>query len=108
MVFKFNTKNEKIVITVCRASSCKSLKSLDIISNLKDEISKSNLDWEVRQTGCHGFCEAGPVVVVNPFDILYTRVKPDDAADIVSSLKENKILERLLYEINGTKITQQK
>ena len=108
MDFKFDTKNEKLTLLVCRGSGCKSLKSLDIIENLKSEVQKSNLEWDVKQTGCHGFCEAGPVVVIKPFDILYTHVKPDDASEIISSLTKNKILDRLLYEVNGKKFVQHK
>ncbi|MFW6231393.1 MAG: NAD(P)H-dependent oxidoreductase subunit E, partial [Nanoarchaeota archaeon] len=104
--FSFDTKDKKVVITVCRGSGCKSLKSLDIIANLKSEIQTVGLDWEVKQTGCHGFCEAGPVVVINPFDILYTHVKPDDAKEIIASLNENKLVDRLLYQAKDHKIIQ--
>jgi NADH:ubiquinone oxidoreductase subunit F (NADH-binding)/ferredoxin/(2Fe-2S) ferredoxin len=104
--FTFNTENEKVLITVCRGSGCKSLKAMDIITNLKTEIQNNNLQWEVKQTGCHGFCEAGPVVVAKPFDILYTHVKPEDASEIITTLKQNKLVERLLYTTKNTKVVQ--
>lgn len=104
--FSFNTKNEKVIITVCRGSGCKSLKSLDLITNLKTEVQNNALDWEIKQTGCHGFCEAGPIVVVKPFDILYTHVKPEDANEIITTLNANKLVDRLLYTTKEKKVVQ--
>jgi len=55
-------------------------------------------DVEVDFTGCHGFCQQGPIVVVEPEGIFYTRVKVEDATDIVQShLRDGKPVERLFY-----------
>jgi NADH:ubiquinone oxidoreductase subunit F (NADH-binding)/(2Fe-2S) ferredoxin/NAD-dependent dihydropyrimidine dehydrogenase PreA subunit len=97
-------KEKKITITVCRGSSCESLKSKNIIKNLNSEIKKQkikNIDIQVKQTGCHGFCEAGPIVVIKPFEILYTHVKPEDAKEIISGILNNQLVQRLLYNENG-------
>jgi NADH-quinone oxidoreductase subunit F len=49
-------------------------------------------------TGCHGFCEQGPNVVIEPDGIFYTHVEVEDASDIVSShLRDSKPVERLFY-----------
>ncbi len=49
-------------------------------------------------TGCHGFCEYGPIVVVQPHNFFYTNVKKEDAPEIVAqSALEGKVIERLLY-----------
>ncbi len=52
----------------------------------------------LRATGCHGFCERGPLVVVQPDGIVYERVKSADAAEIVRrTILEGEPIERLLY-----------
>jgi len=52
----------------------------------------------IRGTGCHGFCEKGPIVVIDPGEICYLQVKPEDVPEIISqTLKEKKIIDRLLY-----------
>src|SRR5690606_27798696 len=49
-------------------------------------------------TGCHGFCEQGPIVIVEPEGIFYTQVQVEDAAEIVQShLRDGKPVERLFY-----------
>jgi len=61
-------------------------------------------------TGCHGFCEKGPLVVIHPQKILYQRVKPEDALKIFQeTILKGKILESLLYEhpTTGEKITHE-
>ena len=51
-----------------------------------------------RQTGCRGFCERGPIVIVGPENIFYQKVAPADAAEIVSQTVINgKVIGRLLY-----------
>ena len=65
-----------------------------------EEIRKQNLDVDVRckQTGCHGFCESGPVVAIDPKEIFYQRVTPHDVPEIVSkTLLNGEIVDRLLY-----------
>ena len=53
---------------------------------------------EVVVTGCHGFCEQGPLVTVAPEEIAYQHVTPDDAQAIVNqTLKAGIVLEELLY-----------
>ena len=52
----------------------------------------------VRVTGCHGFCQQEPIIAVDPLDVLYCRVKPEDVAEIVSeSLVKHNVVERLLF-----------
>ncbi|MBP7460234.1 MAG: 4Fe-4S binding protein [Candidatus Delongbacteria bacterium] len=52
----------------------------------------------VSRSGCQGFCQMGPLVTILPDDILYTRVKADDVAEIVqTTLIRHEVVERLLY-----------
>jgi NADH:ubiquinone oxidoreductase subunit F (NADH-binding)/(2Fe-2S) ferredoxin/Pyruvate/2-oxoacid:ferredoxin oxidoreductase delta subunit len=55
-----------------------------------------------KGTGCRGFCQAGPVVVVSPNEFFYTAVKPEDVPEIVEkSVLGDEAVERLLYEVSG-------
>ncbi len=72
----------------------------EVVDALRDEISKNNLQdkVDIRTTGCHGFCEIEPVVVVYPERILYQHVTPEDVPEIISELAGGKNnVERLLY-----------
>ncbi|MCX5908610.1 MAG: (2Fe-2S) ferredoxin domain-containing protein, partial [Deltaproteobacteria bacterium] len=65
-----------------------------------EEMKKQGLDGKIllKKTGCHGFCERGPVVVLHPQEIFYQRVAPKDVADIVSeTFQQGKVAARLLY-----------
>ena len=59
-------------------------------------------DIRVKQTGCNGFCENGPIVRIMPDDISYYKVRPKDAPDIAASIG-GKPLERLLYRDDDNK-----
>jgi NADH-quinone oxidoreductase subunit F len=53
---------------------------------------------DVRTTGCHGYCEKGPNVVVTPGDICYFEVQPADVPDIVAATLKGEVVERLVYK----------
>ncbi len=73
----------------------------EVIDMFNKEIEKENLTAtvETKGTGCPGFCERGPVVVIYPEEICYLQVKPEDVPEIVSeTIKGKKVIDRLLYE----------
>ncbi|KAF5437908.1 NADH-quinone oxidoreductase subunit F, partial [Candidatus Methanophagaceae archaeon] len=76
-----------------------------------EEIKNNGLEGkvDVRRTGCHGFCERGPIVVIFPEEICYLGVKPEDASEIVSTtLKGKGLVDRLLYKDgNGEKVVHE-
>jgi NADH-quinone oxidoreductase subunit F len=87
--------------------------SLDVIEELRKSLKEHDLEQEVdiRVTGCHGFCQVEPIVIVNPENILYQNVKPEDAGEIVSaSIINKKVIDRLLYvdPKTGKKIKHEK
>lgn len=86
-------------VLVCQGTGCTSSKSEKIRIALEHEVNQAGLsDIEVDFTGCHGFCQQGPLVVVEPEGIFYTHVKVEDAAEVVHShLKMGKPVERLFY-----------
>ena len=74
--------------------------SEQIIQTLKDELKKNKLQNEVAvvKTGCHGLCAEGPVMIVYPEAVFYSRVRPEDVEEIVSEhLLKGRIVERLVY-----------
>ncbi|MBW2001280.1 MAG: SLBB domain-containing protein, partial [Deltaproteobacteria bacterium] len=73
-------------ILVCQGTGCVSSGSPQIQREFEREIKEQKLtNVEVKLTGCHGFCQIGPTVIVEPDDILYCLLKPDDVKDIVNS-----------------------
>jgi NADH:ubiquinone oxidoreductase subunit F (NADH-binding)/(2Fe-2S) ferredoxin/NAD-dependent dihydropyrimidine dehydrogenase PreA subunit len=69
-----------------------------------EQIAKRKLTRKVqlRETGCHGFCQAEPVVVIEPEGIFYSGVTPDDVAEILDeTIGQKKFIERLAYKSNG-------
>jgi len=82
--------------TGCHASGCHAV--VDAFKKVIQEKAKGN-GVGLRVTGCHGFCERGPLVVIYPQKILYQKVKPEDASMIFQeTVLKGKILENLLYE----------
>ncbi len=86
-------------IWVCQGTGCVSAKSEQIRIALEQEVEKAGLkNVKVDFTGCHGFCQQGPIAVVEPEGIFYTHVSVEDAAEIVHShLKEGRPVERLFF-----------
>ncbi len=90
----------EIDIRVCRGSGCTASGSGKITKAFEQAVKGNELEKRVKIviTGCHGLCEMGPIVIINPGDILYTRVKEEDVEEIVQShLVRGEIVERLVY-----------
>jgi NADH-quinone oxidoreductase subunit F len=87
-------------INICQGTGCVSGKSLEITEALKKQIEELGLtDVKVDFTGCHGFCEQGPVAIVEPEGVFYTHVTLEDVPEIVAShLRDGKPVERLFYK----------
>ncbi len=90
------SQNGQRSVRVCRGSGCPG--SDQILKGLEDEIRRLGLDVPVRLTGCHGFCQVGPTVIVEPEDIFYCRVSVEDVSEIVQKhLRDHQVVTRLLY-----------
>ncbi len=87
------------IVYVCRGTACISGGGNAVYEALQSELEHQGVEnATIDFTGCHGFCQQGPNVVVEPEGIFYTHVQPEDAADIVGMhLKEGKPVERLYY-----------
>jgi NADH:ubiquinone oxidoreductase subunit F (NADH-binding)/(2Fe-2S) ferredoxin/Pyruvate/2-oxoacid:ferredoxin oxidoreductase delta subunit len=91
---------KKLCITLCSGTACHATGSENVAAAIEQELQKQGLTGEVdfRRTGCHGFCEKGPIVVIAPEEICYLQVTPEDVPKIVSqTIREKKILDDLLY-----------
>ena len=90
---------QKRTVFVCRGTGCISGGGDAVYEALKAEVTRQGLkNAEIDFTGCHGFCQQGPNVVVEPDGIFYTHVEPEHAAEIVTShLKNGKPVEHLFY-----------
>jgi len=95
----------KPCITLCSGSACNASGSREVASRLEEEIIKQGLsaDVDIRKTGCHGYCERGPIIVIHPEKIAYFQIKPEDVSEIISeTIMEKRVVERLLYTDPGT------
>lgn len=91
---------DKIYIAICAGTGCLGLGNDAVIRAFEEEIKKQSLESrvEIRVTGCHGFCEKGPNVVIYPRDIYYIQVAPKDVPQIISqTVLGNKVIDRLIY-----------
>ena len=95
----------KPCITICSGSACHASASKEVAASIEAEIIKQGLTGKVdiRKTGCHGFCERGPIIVIHPEKICYFQIKSEDVPEIITqTIMENKVIERLLYNDPAT------
>ncbi len=80
-------------------TACQS-RGIPVAVCLKDEAGKEGI--HLKKSGCHGFCEIGPLVCIEPLDILYAHVKVEDCDEIIEkTILGGEVIERLLYTQNG-------
>lgn len=92
-------------VLICQGTGCISGGSEHILSSFQKEIERIDLTGtvEVKQTGCHGFCQRGPLVIIEPEGIFYSKVTLDDLPEIANSLlPSGKPVERLFYRDSFT------
>jgi NADH-quinone oxidoreductase subunit F/NADP-reducing hydrogenase subunit HndC len=88
-------KNKQTIL-LCRGTGCESSKSPQLQVAFQDALQDMNV--EVKFTGCHGMCQQGPIVVIEPEDIFYSKVKLKDVPVIVEKhIKEKEPVSRLFY-----------
>lgn len=87
-------------VMVCGGTGCQASNSHSVVDAVRAELSRQGLEQKVWLcvTGCHGFCEQGPVMVIEPGNIFYCHVSPEDAFEIVyQTVMKGELIERLLY-----------
>jgi NADH-quinone oxidoreductase subunit F len=103
----------KSVVTICNGTGCHAHGCVGVTEAFREEVAKQKLGdkVEIRATGCHGFCERGPLVVISPQGILYQRVRIKDVPEVLSeTVAKGNVIERLLYSdrASGQKIQLEK
>ncbi len=112
---------QKKKILVCAGSGCVASGSLNVYNQFKEALEARGLKVAValeeephdqsvglKKSGCHGYCEIGPLVRIEPFGWLYIRVKPEDCEEIIEkTILGDEPVERLLYKENGKTYAQQ-
>jgi len=111
--YKANAEERRVI--VCAGTACVANGALPLIDALVKKITEAGLkvrveaheegkgDIRVSKSGCHGFCQMGPLVTIMPENILYTRVKAADVDEIVEkTLKKGELVDRLLFVEPGS------
>ena len=95
----------KVEIRVCAGTACHASGRVALRKAIDKALAERGLADTVAvvETGCHGFCEEGPIAVVRPQGVFYPRLKPKDVEDIIeTSVVNDGIVERLLYKDPAT------
>lgn len=100
------------IVTFCAGTGCCASGCLSVLAALSDELKQKGLTKKIkiRTTGCHGFCEQGPLMIIEPENIFYCHIKPEDVPEIVlATLEHDRIIERLIYKdpISGKSFTHE-
>jgi NADH:ubiquinone oxidoreductase subunit F (NADH-binding)/(2Fe-2S) ferredoxin/Pyruvate/2-oxoacid:ferredoxin oxidoreductase delta subunit len=106
------SRNKKL-ISLCAGSGCGAYGTAKVYDALVQELAKHGLQKkvEVKLSGCHGFCEKGPILVIHPEGIFYPQIKEDHIPDIVEkTIKNGELVQSLVYKDPATKekITHEK
>ena len=93
---------QKKKVLVCLGPGCLAGGSDEILAEFKRILKRKKIKdislEAVKQTGCHGFCAQGPLVIIEPEGIFYTRVKKTHVKDIIEkTLQKGELIEKLLY-----------
>jgi NADH:ubiquinone oxidoreductase subunit F (NADH-binding)/(2Fe-2S) ferredoxin/Pyruvate/2-oxoacid:ferredoxin oxidoreductase delta subunit len=91
---------DKTCVTVCGGTGCLATGCKQVTEAFRSELQQRGLEGEVdiRVTGCHGFCERGPLAVIHPDGIFYQRLKADDVPEVVTeTIIGGRVVDRLLY-----------
>jgi NADH-quinone oxidoreductase subunit F len=114
-IYRKSFEKEEKKILICAGTGCVAGGSLDIYEEFIKLMKEKGINCEVKlekephdetvgikKSGCHGFCEMGPLVRIEPFGYLYIKVKTEDCAEILDkTIINGECVERLAYTKNG-------
>jgi NADH-quinone oxidoreductase subunit F/NAD(P)H dehydrogenase (quinone)/NADP-reducing hydrogenase subunit HndC len=93
-------------LLICGGTGCHATGSINVKKALIHEIAAKGLEEKVKvvETGCNGFCALGPLMVIQPGGVFYTKLKADDIPELIESHVINgEVVDRLLYKDPATK-----
>lgn len=101
-LYQLSESKHKKKIIVCCGTGCLANGAAKLVEAFHQELRQRQIaDFTVeavKETGCHGFCEQGPLVVIEPQGTFYTKVKPKDIPEIISgSIEGSEIITDRLY-----------
>ncbi|NOX44283.1 MAG: 4Fe-4S dicluster domain-containing protein [Caldiserica bacterium] len=100
-----------VTVAVCGGTGCRAFGAEELLAALRHEVDRRGLSHEVsvKMTGCHGFCEHGPIVVVQPQGYFYPGLRPEDVPRLLDSLRRDEPVEELLYvdPVSGHRIPRE-
>lgn len=107
--FLAESKRIRLTMIIPDGTCCRASGSSEVIEAIKNELARQGLEKYVlvHITGCHGFCEQEPIILIEPSNIFYCHVTPDDAGEIVAqTVKKGAVIDRLLYTdpVSGKKV----
>jgi len=103
---KNRSQPDSLMITVCCGTGCGAKGAEKVFTALQTAAAESapqGKPIEIKPTGCHGFCERGPIVTISPGDVFYQNVKEADVPEILQQAWAGKVVARLLYKEPGSK-----
>ena len=127
-VFQANARNalrqsrQVPSVLICAGTGCIAGGAMKIYENIKAECEKRGLpvyvglkhdtdeekSLHVKMSGCHGFCEMGPLVHIEPMGVMYIHVKPEDCHEILEkTVLGGEIIDRLVYHLDGVAYPKQ-
>ena len=127
-VFQANARNalkqsEQVPsVLICAGTGCIAGGALKIYDNIKAECEKRGLQvyvglkhdtdeeksLHVKMSGCHGFCEMGPLVHIEPMGVMYIHVRPEDCHEIIEkTVLGGEVIDRLVYHLDGVAYPRQ-
>ncbi len=116
------SSSSAVNVLVCAGTGCIAGGSLKVCETLKEECERRGLQvyvgltehsgeeksLHIKMSGCHGFCEMGPLVHIEPLGVMYIHVKPEDCCEIVEkTVLRGEIIERLTYQRDGVSYPRQ-
>ena len=100
-------------ILICCGTGCRANGSMKVVEALNEAAREQGADAQViadvKTTGCNGFCENGPIVKILPDNLVYYKVKPADAKEIIEkTVQSGEEIPRLMYKDDtGTRVRSQ-
>ena len=119
---KAQIENSKCRVLICAGTGCLAGGSGDIYRRMcelvdenpdvevhfGEEIAHGDGELGIKKSGCHGFCEMGPLMRIEPQGILYTKVQLDDCDEIFHrTIEKGEIIRHLLFKQDGIEYQKQ-